>query len=99
LLIVDHHATEILPKKAQLIHDLNKSAGLLAYELCKSMALARPNWIGWSTQQRLGSLPGIGSGVRAANDYANLVKVYQFWNLHALIDAQLERLLNHPLLE
>ena len=28
-LIVDHHATEILPKKAQLIHDVNKSAGLL----------------------------------------------------------------------
>jgi hypothetical protein len=35
----------------------------------------------------------------AANDYANLVKTYQFWNLHALIDGQLERLLNHPLLE
>src|SRR6478609_11742107 len=32
-LIVDHHTTEILPKKAQLIHDVNKSAGLLCYEL------------------------------------------------------------------
>src|SRR5208283_2097256 len=34
-----------------------------------------------------------------ANDYANLVKTYQFWNLHALIGGQLERLLDHPLLE
>ena len=34
-----------------------------------------------------------------ANDYANLVKVYQFWNLHALVNGQIERLLDHPLLE
>jgi hypothetical protein len=34
-----------------------------------------------------------------ASDYANLVKVYQFWNLHALIEGRLENLLNHPLLE
>ncbi len=34
-----------------------------------------------------------------ASDYANLVKIYQFWNLHALIGGQLERLLDHPLLE
>jgi hypothetical protein len=34
-----------------------------------------------------------------AGDYANLVKIYQFWNLHALIGGRLERLLNHPLLE
>ena len=34
-----------------------------------------------------------------ANDYANLVKVYQFWNLHALINGQIEALLDHPLLE
>ena len=35
----------------------------------------------------------------AANDYANLVKVYGFWNLHILINGELERLLDHPLLE
>ena len=35
----------------------------------------------------------------AANDYASLVKTYGFWNLHALIDGQLEALLDHPLLE
>jgi hypothetical protein len=34
-----------------------------------------------------------------ANDYGNLVKTYQFWNLHALIEGQLERLLDHSLLE
>ena len=34
-----------------------------------------------------------------ACDYANLVKVYQFWNLHSLIGNQLEQLLDHPLLE
>jgi hypothetical protein len=34
-----------------------------------------------------------------ANDFANLVKTYQFWNLHALIEGQLEKLLDHPLLE
>ena len=34
-----------------------------------------------------------------ASDYANLVKIYQFWNLHALIGGKIETLLDHPLLE
>lgn len=34
-----------------------------------------------------------------ASDYANLVKVYNFWNLHALIGGNPERLVGHPLLE
>ncbi len=34
-LIIDHHVTEATPKSAQLIHDINKSAALLCYELCK----------------------------------------------------------------
>ncbi|HMC26908.1 MAG TPA: DHH family phosphoesterase [Verrucomicrobiae bacterium] len=99
-LIVDHHATDIIPKKAQLIHDLNKSAGLLAYELCKE------NGLGSAELDRLVHLNNVSDlfleldpEFVLANDYANLVKVYQFWNLHALIDGQLERLLNHPLLE
>jgi hypothetical protein len=33
-----------------------------------------------------------------ANDYANLVKSYQFWNLHALVNGEIEQLLNNPLL-
>jgi len=99
-LIVDHHATDIIPNKAQLIHDLNKSAGLLAYELCKE------NGLGSAELDRLVHLNNVSDlfleldpEFVLANDYANLVKVYQFWNLHALIDGQLERLLNHPLLE
>src|SRR6059058_6221745 len=99
-LIVDHHATEILPKKAQLIHDLNKSAGLLAYELCKEHGLGSPEL------DRLVHLNNVSDlfleddpEFVLANDYANLVKVYQFWNLHALINGQIEALLDHPLLE
>src|SRR5207248_2862267 len=34
-----------------------------------------------------------------ASDYANLVKIYQFWNLYALINGEIEKLLDHPLLE
>src|SRR3989454_6345431 len=34
-----------------------------------------------------------------ANDYANLVKIYQFWKLHSLLGGQIEKLLDHPLLE
>jgi hypothetical protein len=34
-----------------------------------------------------------------ANDCANLVKTYGFWNLHALTGGRLEALLGHPLLE
>ena len=33
--IIDHHTTEASPRYAQLVHDLNKSAGLLCYELCQ----------------------------------------------------------------
>src|SRR6266480_8144961 len=99
-LIIDHHTTEVTPKKAQLVHDLNKSAGLLCYELCRDHEMSSPEL------DRLIHLNNVADlfleddpEFVLANDYANLVKVYQFWNLHALIDGQLERLLNHPLLE
>src|SRR4051812_19228678 len=98
--IIDHHATEATPKKAQLIHDLNKSAGLLCYELCKEHGLESPEL------DRLVQLNNVSDlFIEAdpefvlANDYANLVKVYQFWNLHALLNGKVEKLLNHPLLE
>src|SRR5262245_44724159 len=32
-LVIDHHVTETLPKNVHLIHDLNKSAALLCFEL------------------------------------------------------------------
>jgi oligoribonuclease NrnB/cAMP/cGMP phosphodiesterase (DHH superfamily) len=98
--IIDHHATEALPKNAQLIHDLNKSAGLLCYELCQQEGLGSP------ALDRLVHLNNVADlfleddpDFVIANDYANLVKTYQFWNLLAIIDGGLERLLDHPLLE
>src|SRR3954462_6248602 len=99
-LVVGHHATEAIPKKAQLIHDVNKSAGLLCYELCKQHGIESEKL------DRLVQLNNVSDlfleadpEFVLANDYANLVKVYQFWNLHALINGEIERLLDHPLLE
>jgi len=99
-LIIDHHATEALPKRAQFIHDLGKSAGLLCYELCGKHGIRS------SELDRLVHLNNIADlfleddpEFTAANDLANLVKVYGFWNLHAVIDGQIEKLLDHPLLE
>lgn len=98
--IIDHHATEIVPKRARLIHDVNKSAGLLCYELCRAAGLGSPEL------DRLARLNNVADlfleddpEFVLANDYANLVKVYGFWNLHALVDGGIERLLDHPLLE
>ena len=46
--IIDHHPTETCAQQAQLVHDVNKSAGLLCYELCQEHGLAspapRPRW-------------------------------------------------------
>lgn len=99
-LVIDHHATEAQPKAARLVHDLNKSAGLLCYELCKEHGLGSPELdrlvhLNNVTDLFLDNDPDF----VIANDYGNLVKTYQFWNLHALIEGQLERLLDHPLLD
>jgi oligoribonuclease NrnB/cAMP/cGMP phosphodiesterase (DHH superfamily) len=98
--IIDHHATEALPKNALLVHDLNKSAGLLCYDLCRERGLASPEL------DRLVHLNNVADlfleddpDFTLANDYANLVKIYGFWNLHALLGGRIEQLLNHPLLE
>jgi hypothetical protein len=98
--VIDHHATEAQPKNAMLIHDLGKSAGLLCYELCKENGLGSPEL------DRLVNFNNVADlflendpAFVEANDYANLVKTYNFWNLHALIEGRLERLLDHPLLE
>src|SRR5215813_10917822 len=40
--VIDHHVTETSPKSATLIHDLNKSAGRLCYELCQENGLGSP---------------------------------------------------------
>jgi len=98
--IFDHHVTEAAPKFARLIHDVNKSAASLVYELCRQAGLSSP------TLDRLVHLNNVADlfleddpDFVIAGDYASLVKTYQFWNLHALINGEIERLLDHPLLE
>lgn len=99
-LVVDHHVTDAVPRNAQLVHDINKSAGLLCYELCREHGLATP------ALDRLVHLNNVADlfleddpDFAIAGDYASLVKIYGFWNLHTLINGEIERLLDHPLLE
>lgn len=99
-LVIDHHPTDAQPTNATLVHDLQKSAGLLCYEVCKEHGLGSPEL------DRLMHLNNVADlfleddpDFVLANDYANLVKTYQFWNLHELIQGRIESLLNHPLLE
>jgi oligoribonuclease NrnB/cAMP/cGMP phosphodiesterase (DHH superfamily) len=98
--IIDHHATDLPAKRAILIHDTAKSAGLLCYELCQAQGLGSP------ALDRLVHLSNVADlflesdpDFLIAHDYANLVKTYQFWNLLELVGRQLENLLDHPLLE
>ena len=98
--VIDHHATDVPAKEAILFHDLGKSASLLCYELCRDHGLASPEL------DRLVHLSNVADlfleddpDFALANDYAALVKTYQFWNIHALLDGHPERLLDHPLLE
>ena len=99
-LVIDHHVTDVEPKNARLIHDVSKSAGLLCYELCKQRGMASPKL------DRLVHLNNVADlfleddpDFAIASDYASLVKIYQFWNLHSVIDGELEKLIDHPLLE
>jgi oligoribonuclease NrnB/cAMP/cGMP phosphodiesterase (DHH superfamily) len=99
-LIIDHHVTDTPAKNAMLVHDVNKSAGLLCYDICREYGLGSP------ALDRLVHLNNVADlfleedpDFVLASDYANLVKIYQFWNLYALIDGQIEKLLDHPLLE
>ena len=98
--VIDHHTTDVPPKNATLIHDLNKSAGLLCYELCQQQGLGTP------ALDRLIHLNNVADlfleddpDFMLASDYANLVKTYQFWNLAELIEENPEKLIDHPLLE
>jgi hypothetical protein len=98
--VVDHHVTDAKPQKALLVHDVSKSAGLLCYELCQQHGLGSP------ALDRLVHLNDVADlflesdpDFTVAGDYASLVKIYQFWNLHTLLGGDLEKLLDHPLLE
>ena len=99
-LVVDHHQTDTVPRNAKLIHDLEKSAGRLCYELCREAGLSSP------ALDRLVHLNDVADlfldddpDFVMATDVANLVKVYGFWNLHALVGGEIEKLLDHPLIE
>jgi hypothetical protein len=99
-LIVDHHVASTAPRNARLIHDVNKSAASLCYELCNANGVQSP------ALDRLVHLNNVADlfleddpDFVIAGDYANLVKIYQFWNLHTLIGGDIEKLLDHPLLE
>ncbi len=98
--IIDHHVTENTPKQACFIHDITKSAGRLCYDLACDHGLGSPSL------ERLVHLNDVSDlfleedpDFILAGDYANLVKIYGFWNLHALVGGEIERLLDHPLLE
>lgn len=98
--VVDHHATEAVPRRARLIHDTTKSASLLCHELCREHGLANEGL------ERLVHLSNVADLYLAddpdfseAVDYANLVKTYGFWSLHALIGGDPVKLIEHPLLE
>jgi len=98
--IIDHHPYVLPPKFACLVHDANKCASVLCYELCQQAGLGSP------ALDRLVHLCNVGDlflegdpDFWLAQDYAQLVKTYQFWNLHALIGGDPEKLLDHPLLE
>jgi len=99
-MVVDHHPTDQAATQALLIHDTTKSAGLITYELCQQHGLQSP------ALDRLVHLNNVADlfladdpDFEVATDYANLVKNYQFWNLHAVLEGDLERLLDHPLVE
>jgi len=99
-LVIDHHITETKARRAQLIHDTTKSASLLCYELCqerglKSPALDRLVYLSNVADLYLEDNPDFSLAI----DYASLVKIYGFWNLQELIGGQLEKLIDHPLLE
>ncbi len=98
--IIDHHPVEQQPKAAQLIHDMTKSAGSLCYDLCQRNGISSPEL------DRLVHLNNVSDlfleedpDFIIAGDYANLVKTYGFWSLHSLLNGEIERLLDHPLLE
>ncbi len=99
-LVVDHHNTSTPVRQAHWIHDPQKSAALLCYELAVTHGLGSPRLERLVHLTNLGDLflendPDFG----LACDYASLVKTYGFWNLHLILNGNLEALLDHPLLE
>ena len=96
--IVDHHPCSDRPQHAQLLHDSEKSAAALVYQLCQTEGLVTEKL------DRLVQLNDVADRFLvddpefySALDHAGMVKTFGFWNLVRLIDGDAERLLNHPL--
>lgn len=99
-LVLDHHTTEVRAQECRFIHHLEKSASLLCYELCNEHGIRSDKL------DRLVHLSNVADlyldqdpEFQLAIDYANLVKTYGFRSMAALIGGDLERLIDHPLLE
>ncbi|HRY50668.1 MAG TPA: DHH family phosphoesterase [Candidatus Paceibacterota bacterium] len=98
--VIDHHPTGTTPRNARLIHHTRECSCSLVYQVCQQAGLANPVLDRLVALCRLADLfEQDHADFTVANDYANLVKTYQFWNLCTLIEGNPERLLNHPLLE
>ena len=98
--VIDHHPAEAQPRLGRLVHDATKSASLLCYDLCREAGISSP------TLDRLIHLSNVADlflekdpDFLLANDYASLVKNYGFWSLYDLLEGEIEKLLDHPLLE
>jgi len=99
-MVVDHHHTGYQPVNCRFIHNPEKSAGLLSYELCReagiqSEALDKLVELNNVADLFLHQSPSFDE----AQLYAGLIKSYGFWNIHSLIGGELEKLLDHPLLK
>lgn len=99
-LFVDHHITDQKPRLARFIHDPNRCATKLCYDLFTE------HYDGNDSLERLVHLTNIAdlhlsdhADFVIASDYARLLKTYHFRALYQLIDSNIESLIDHPLLQ
>lgn len=98
-MVVDHHTFTHQAENVMLVHDNAKSAGLLAYELCKEHGIqneALDKLVHYNNVADLFLKDD--PEFALATDYASIIKVYGFWSIFSILDGKLENLLDHPLL-
>lgn len=96
--VFDHHHTRATPKKAQLVHNTELSAGSIVYQLLReagggSDALDRLVHLNNVADLFLREDPDFGDAI----DLASMIKVYGFWSIHGLTNGDPERILDLPL--
>ena len=98
--VVDHHPSPHLPKRARYVFSTEKSAAKLCYDLLEEEGIGNPEL------ERLVHLTNVADLFRESDpdfamacDYAELVKAYHFHPLMKLLEGRLESILDHPLLE